>query len=665
MSPHTSDSRKIRAARVPYTPPAARPSAGDTSAISDKKVEANAGATEIISARRRESGSSGGQQQQGQAGKQPPCQQRVVEYNNEEARRSPAVARGETARVNTGGAENSGGERGHSQLESDSRETGRVFTSANTCQPKLPAPPGLNDSSPPKAAAATAAGSGRKPRKAWSQYVPPGRRGAGCNESVRSTVPEPKPSTAAIIDSRGSRSSEGASSQPSLNKKKTPHESSTVIVGDEPAAVAIAQTASAETATPSSLTSSDLSDVEGNGNTPSTAPEECQASCSAQSPIPSPRPAEISNKPAARETAGTTPSLMAAYEDGNTPSTAPEECQASCSAHSPSPSPRPPERSNKPAARKNTGTTPSPMAACEERQIRTEISNAAPTASEDAIETPCKDPTDGTTKASEISENVDDHDRDCLPPFKPPSARYTPPGRRRALDAEAAAAAAEGDDVSGDWMGPLWTSRAPVRVSQRERAPRDASPPTRPSPARVAGVVSGGMSAYGANISEYSEEMSREQVEACTAVVSNFPAALPPGQRDPMLQPFVSLGGLVVWPRPDEALVTFATPALARQAVSAINNRSTVLVVELLSQTRVDKRAGFRRVALARPGRPPADVSSGSRLILGALGIRRSKPKTSDAAQTRKSANSKGGVRGRGAKNVQAPPAESTDSWDM
>ena len=44
----------------------------------------------------------------------------------------------------------------------------------------------------------------------------------------------------------------------------------------------------------------------------------------------------------------------------------------------------------------------------------------------------------------------------------------------------------------------------------------------------------------------FTEEMSREQVEACTAVVSNFPAALPPGQRDPMLEPFVSLGGLVV-----------------------------------------------------------------------------------------------------------------------
>lgn len=57
-------------------------------------------------------------------------------------------------------------------------------------------------------------------------------------------------------------------------------------------------------------------------------------------------------------------------------------------------------------------------------------------------------------------------------------------------------------------------------------------------------------------------------------------------------------GGVVVlyrWPRPDEALVTFATPALARQAVSTRNNRSTVLVVELLSQTRPEKRAGYRR----------------------------------------------------------------------
>lgn len=49
------------------------------------------------------------------------------------------------------------------------------------------------------------------------------------------------------------------------------------------------------------------------------------------------------------------------------------------------------------------------------------------------------------------------------------------------------------------------------------------------------------------------------------------------------------------WPRPDEALVTFATPALARQAVSARTNRSTVLLVELLSRTREEKRMGYRR----------------------------------------------------------------------
>lgn len=216
-------------------------------------------------------------------------------------------------------------------------------------------------------------------------------------------------------------------------------------------------------------------------------------------------------------------------------------------------------------------------------------------------------------------------------------------------------------------MGPLWTSRAPIRVSQRARPSDREASPVRPSPTRVAGVVSGGMSAYGANISEYSELMSRDQVEACTALVSNFPSALPPGQRDLMLQPFVLLGGLVVWPRPDEALVTFATPALARQAVSNRHNRSSVLLVEALSEAREEKRRGYRRVELARPGRPPADASSASRLISGALGIRRPRAKPS-ATPTRKGAasgSSKGGVRGRGASTAVAQPAESTDSWDM
>lgn len=50
----------------------------------------------------------------------------------------------------------------------------------------------------------------------------------------------------------------------------------------------------------------------------------------------------------------------------------------------------------------------------------------------------------------------------------------------------------------------------------------------------------------GLSVLPRAEEMTREDVEACTAVISNFPAALPPGQRDSMLQPFVALGGLVV-----------------------------------------------------------------------------------------------------------------------
>lgn len=125
----------------------------------------------------------------------------------------------------------------------------------------------------------------------------------------------------------------------------------------------------------------------------------------------------------------------------------------------------------------------------------------------------------GEDNDPKAQSNGDGNDRDKgpeLPALKPPSARYIPPGRRKALDTEAAAAAASGRDLNGggggaagDGMGPLWASRAPVRVSQRERpSDRDAEAAARPNPSRVAGVVSGGMSAYGANISEYSGESS-------------------------------------------------------------------------------------------------------------------------------------------------------------
>lgn len=456
MNARTSDVKKTRTPRVPYTPPATRRSAGDTAAISNKKVEAHGGAgaaAEKGSAWWRDSGSVGGQQQQDRAGKQTPCQQIASEDDNEEIRRSPAVVNGEITRVNTGRSDKRTGEGGCSRGESDSRETGR----ASTCRPPSPTPPGLKHTSPPKVAGG-ATGNRRQPRQAWSQYVPPGRRGAGSNESVRSPVPETKPSTPTVVDSRGIvGSSGGASSRPPLNQKATKHRSSTVVADDQPAAATAAdeQTASAETtATPSSPSTSDACDVEGNETVSSTTREERRTSCAAHSPVPSPIPAARSNRLAARET---------------------------------------------------TGNTPPPMAACEEREARADPSRAAPAVGTDALETPCKEPTNGTAK-SEPSRDVDDHDQDQLPPFKPPSARYIPPGRRKALDAEAAAAAANGDDAAGDWMGPLWTSRAPVRVSQREREPTNASPASRPSPARVAGVVSGGMSAYGANISEYSGE---------------------------------------------------------------------------------------------------------------------------------------------------------------
>lgn len=92
-----------------------------------------------------------------------------------------------------------------------------------------------------------------------------------------------------------------------------------------------------------------------------------------------------------------------------------------------------------------------------------------------------------------------DEESQEMPLLKAPFARYVPPGRRKLLDSASTSA-----DGAAGGMGPLWTSRAPIRVSQRPRPSDGEASPTRPSPARVAAVVGGGMSAYGANISEYS-----------------------------------------------------------------------------------------------------------------------------------------------------------------
>lgn len=76
-------------------------------------------------------------------------------------------------------------------------------------------------------------------------------------------------------------------------------------------------------------------------------------------------------------------------------------------------------------------------------------------------------------------------------------------------------------------------------------------------------------------------------------------------------------------------------------------------------------------VELARPGRPPADVSSASRITLAALGIRKPREKKAGTPTSARkglkaaatASGKSGGVRGRGARPQE--PAESTDSWDM
>eukprot|EP00904_Undaria_pinnatifida_P007472 jgi/Undpi1/3855/HiC_scaffold_16.g07224.m1 len=598
------------------------------------------------------------------------------------------------------------------------------------------------------------AGKGRrKPRQAWSQYVPPKRRGSpSSGAAAEQAQPRKQPSPAETnAASRVENNIDRAPSESSLQSTSSPGDSCST-VGEE--APTLAKSKSLPEAGSSELTS-DAPDRgapilgEGDGGIKSDDPSrvvahgttvmgatvagvdhqqrcddrsaemeraaaESQLMAHAEGTAASPVPEAHSGLPAVHARAAG--SLLDRSEDecsmdagalrneqgareseraasgcpckANTltssedsmPTTMAEEAEVP-SRSTPAPSPIQPSAcnssGNSSSGSENTPGKNSAPTSQEARNHQAGTESVAPTTPGKEDEAGQTQPppelggdTSGGNAAAAASEEKRNGDSPGLlasqelPVAKAPSARYVPPGRRKIIDAEVAALNETGASETARGMGPLWTSRAPVRVSQRARPSDRESSPVRPSPARVAGVVSGGMSAYGANISEYSELMSRDQVEACTAVVSNFPSALPPGQRDLMLQPFVALGGLVVWPRPDEALVTFATPALARQAVSNRHTRSSVLLVEALSEAREEKRRGYRRVELARPGRPPADASSASRLISGALGIRRprAKPSTTPA---RKGTASNGGVRGRGAKTALAQPAESTDSWDM
>lgn len=152
---------------------------------------------------------------------------------------------------------------------------------------------------------------------------------------------------------------------------------------------------------------------------------------------------------------------------------------------------------------------PTSQAACD-RQARTE--NAGGTTSGSEVETGHTPPElagDASGGNAVAGENNGTEDSQELPVAKAPSARYVPPGRRKIIDAEVAACNKAGTSGTGTagGVGPLWTSRAPIRVSQRARPSDREASPVRPSPARVAGVVSGGMSAYGANIAEYSGKL--------------------------------------------------------------------------------------------------------------------------------------------------------------
>lgn len=413
MSASSSGVKKSRAPRVPYTPPAARRSAASN------KV-AKAPTTHDADRSEAEENHVGSP-----AAVQPAAEQ-------------------ERVGASTGSEENIGGE----ILER---------TGADTCKPTRPSTSGGVDRNASPAAKVVSAGSEsrRKPRQAWAQYVPPGRRGsARSDETARPSAPESKPSKP-TEEPASSGSSDAAvdGDRASSCQQAAQHRTSTAVVADEPAAEEHTS-AGAPITTASSLSTSNTGS-EGSITVEPTLPaEEGQAS------VPSPP--------------------------------------------SPAPSPPPPPEAISTVAQEVAGTAP-PVVHQESQGVKeTSPPHTSPTVPH-AVETPRKEPTTTTATTTHATKGEDKEDQE-LPPLKPPAARYIPPGRRKALDAEAAAGGSDG--AAGDGMGPLWTSRAPVRVSQRERATdKDASAAARPAPVRVAGVVSGGMSAYGANISEYSGEL--------------------------------------------------------------------------------------------------------------------------------------------------------------
>lgn len=316
-----------------------------------------------------------------------------------------------------------------------------------------PTPQGVNHTAPP------AAERRRRPRQAWAQYVPPGRRGGGASSSS-SSVPASSssgnenhsscPRAEDTNKSTSSKARDGGSSGEKGSRPALKEKPSVVVAADGPAP-ADQQEGASEPTTTATTTSSSLCHAHGDitGAKATVAPPlESQASCP-------PSPAKNRWSSSRINGASTEPTATSALDQTS------EEHQ---------------DGENAPAASE---------------------------AREKIVEPPASD-------SKKVEENVtgDKKEDQELPAFKPPAARYVPPGRRKVLDAELAAAAdscSSGGAAAGDGMGPLWTSRAPVRVSQRERpSDRDASPARRPAPARVARVVSGGMSAYGTNISEYS-----------------------------------------------------------------------------------------------------------------------------------------------------------------
>lgn len=321
----------------------------------------------------------------------------------------------------------------------------------------------------------------RKPRKAWSQYVPPTRRGGGNNAGATTIVANLScattmraPVTSVMNYQSPTRLGDvaGTAEKPT---KRSPEEVSQRISSSElhAAAKKIIQVPNPEYERERETHGGITPEPRSNHGSTDEIAVKLKALSVTSASIGQHSHTEGETTVNAIET-GDMEAIAYAAVDGDL-TAAGVQC----------------ERSGGPISDKAAAV--SPAAAAEAAETKADVGIGGASAEEKRGEIPAQE--ENTRISAKIAA------------VKTVSTPYVPPGGRMKVES-----APQND---GESMGPLWPSglnRKPVRVSQKARASDGGSSPSRSSPFRVATAVSGGKSAYGVSIEEYSGEQDLRRV---------------------------------------------------------------------------------------------------------------------------------------------------------